>query len=160
MKTYDPAILPPETSEIVPAVCALLEASAEVALYLIGGGRIERVRWGAPPAAVPYARILVREPVNPYETDTSQKIRWAPVEIIHQLSAAEVPGFDVVALAAACHSAIYRALVGQLPALQYARAKLPFERHRPPSGFWYRDDIDAFEQSAVYRITIAPIGDS
>ena len=158
LRVYDPNVKPPETYELVSALAERLAALLPATGLLVGGGGVERYRWGAPPAAVsePWTRVLVREPYNPYVTTSSTLHLWAPVEIAVQSSDAGAGGWNPWASCSALHLAIYINLTGYRPALEYADPIGLVERQGNPARAVLSAEVDAFESVAVYRIALGP----
>lgn len=156
-RDYNPSVRPPETYELVPALATLIEASADVQNLLGDLGTVDRHEFSKPPSATaPWLRVLVREPWIPYVPESSQAVRWVPVEIVVQASAARVDGWDPYLSSSALHAAVYEAIVGQSPALEYAGVVLPLQRQTAPTRPVYDDGHDAYESTSVYRITLKP----
>ena len=158
IRQYTPSVRPPETYELVPSLAGLLEASTEVQALVGDIGTVEQHAFGKPPsAAEPWVRVVVREPWIPLTPEVSTKLHWAPVEVVVQASSAKVEGWDPYLTTSAMHAAVYGALVGQKPTLQYATIMSGISRQSTPTRPIYDNQMDAYESAAVYRVLLGPI---
>lgn len=158
LRVYNPAVPPPETYEVVGAMAALAEADAGVQALLSALGTVERDAFPNPPdASKPWLRVCIREPWNPFMQENAAKTRWAPYEVVVQASNANDAAWKPRLSISAMHAALYAALAGQKPTLQYAGVVLPIEREGAPTAATYVAEEDLYESIATYRITLKPV---
>lgn len=157
MRAYDPNTTVPETYEVVDDMATRLEGDTDLTDLLLSAGSVERHAWPPPPDVNdPWARILVREPVNPVPAMTPVLSRWAPYEVVVGVSDHADDAWNPHLTASAVHTRVQELLVGYTPSLSHATAHLPIERGSFPGRLKWMQGQQQFESRAVYRITLLP----